>query len=895
MCRALGSRLREPNANVVLKTLVILHTMIRNGEVDNVLGHLSTEGGSIRLRNISSSGMSSYSAPQTLPVYAQYLDERVRAYRELKHDVIRSSDRSRAHSNGGSNSNRLRKLSVEKGLLREVSTTQKVASVLMQCSFFLDDLNDDLIMSAFRMTLKDLLAIYTAINEGVINILEHYFEMARSDAERALELYRRFCRQTENVVAFLNSAKKASHSLNLAIPSLKHAPVSLAGALEEYLKDPNFEQNRKEYKENKRVADGAPSSTRPISTTSSSIPKSESKKSITIKEPEKPERKVKPPTSNQDLQDFFESIDNNGGQNIFSNVPAEQAFFLQAQPTGMMGMNGGFGGMGMGMGGLQPQMTGYNPFMAQQQTGMQMPMQQQMTGFGGMQPQMTGFIQPQATGFNPFRASVMPQPTGFGGPFGSFDGQSSFLGQQQQQPQPQQSQQQQQPQQQQNQQQQALQPQHTAMPLQQQQTAQQQHSSPFGQLPNQQSSALSSFNSAFSSQNNQSFAASKAPEPTTPAKQLLPQKTGSRNPFAPPPGSTPPPASPPAPRGPSLNQLAMSAFAAPNGGHYGLGANAWDGSDPTGKNAQQQQQQQTGLLAPQKTGLIGSVASEFTFQNQNNQNNAGSAFGSASGPTTPGASVTTPGQTTNDLSSQFGGMSFGQPQQQQQQPQQQQALQPQPTGFGGSSIRPFKPESSFGSSLAADPQFSTPASPGPSGLAPQMTGNPFARVSSPPLQQPSFTGFGGSATNNVNGGGSGTIGATSGLPSATTNNSSALNAFNSAFSSNPVSGGAQQQQQQQQQSNGSNFASAFNTNLNSTANSTNSTPFNTNSTGSNGFNTQPFGQNNTSSFGSGGMQQQQLQPQATGFPGGSTVKPFQPSSSFGKSIQNDGQPNLLQF
>jgi hypothetical protein len=33
------------------------------------------------------------------------------------------------------------------------------------------------------------------------------------------------------------------------------APVSLVGALEEYLKDPNFEQNRIEYKANKDAAD----------------------------------------------------------------------------------------------------------------------------------------------------------------------------------------------------------------------------------------------------------------------------------------------------------------------------------------------------------------------------------------------------------------------------------------------------------------------------------------------------------------------------------------------------------------------------------------------------------------------------------------------------------------
>jgi hypothetical protein len=35
------------------------------------------------------------------------------------------------------------------------------------------------------------------------------------------------------------------------------APVSLAGALQEYLDDPNFEQNRLEYKENKKAAEGS--------------------------------------------------------------------------------------------------------------------------------------------------------------------------------------------------------------------------------------------------------------------------------------------------------------------------------------------------------------------------------------------------------------------------------------------------------------------------------------------------------------------------------------------------------------------------------------------------------------------------------------------------------------
>lgn len=64
------------------------------------------------------------------------------------------------------------------------------------------------------------------------------------------------------------------------------APVSLAGALEEYIKDPNFEQNRVEYKANKQSADksnGAPS----LSSNNGSV---SSKSKISFAEAKKPEK-----------------------------------------------------------------------------------------------------------------------------------------------------------------------------------------------------------------------------------------------------------------------------------------------------------------------------------------------------------------------------------------------------------------------------------------------------------------------------------------------------------------------------------------------------------------------------------------------------------------------------
>lgn len=86
-------------------------------------------------------------------------------------------------------------------------------------------------------------------------------------------IYKYFCEQTERVVEYLAIARKLSNLINVPIPNLKHvsgsrsflrvadklvrqAPLSLAKALDEYLHDPNFEQNRIEYKTNKALADG---------------------------------------------------------------------------------------------------------------------------------------------------------------------------------------------------------------------------------------------------------------------------------------------------------------------------------------------------------------------------------------------------------------------------------------------------------------------------------------------------------------------------------------------------------------------------------------------------------------------------------------------------------------
>ena len=83
---------------------------------------------------------------------------------------------------------KLRSMTVEKGLLRETKIVHRMINALVECrvcrkkslmladkclllQFYLDDLEDELTITALRMLVKDLLILFQAGNEGVINVL----------------------------------------------------------------------------------------------------------------------------------------------------------------------------------------------------------------------------------------------------------------------------------------------------------------------------------------------------------------------------------------------------------------------------------------------------------------------------------------------------------------------------------------------------------------------------------------------------------------------------------------------------------------------------------------------------------------------------------------------------
>lgn len=400
--RTLRQRLQDSAWSVVYKSLIVIHIMIREGDRDFTLDYIGDKmPGLLNIDQSSvarNSGMTS-DVKFTLK-YAKYLQTRVKQFQITGIDYVRDERSNNSTDQAGG---RLRHLSVEKGLLRECESVQRQIDALLKNNFLENDVKNDVLLTAFRLLVNDLLSLFQELNEGVINLLEHYFEMSKVDAERALEIYKHFVDQTKYVIDYLRVAKHLEFATKLHVPTIKHAPTALTSSLEEYLDDPNFETNRRQYLYEKQLKNGKSSPSK----VDSLLQKQQQSESQSNVQPQASQAQMQDPNQNGNLQRANSLVIQQSSFN-----PWEQQInqgFTGMAPQQVYHTGGVFTMPSIPQGqAVQGQQTGQLPQRPQQQPQQQpQPLQHPQlttvptgTGFGGYgaQPQ----VQPQSTGTNPF-------------------------------------------------------------------------------------------------------------------------------------------------------------------------------------------------------------------------------------------------------------------------------------------------------------------------------------------------------------------------------------------------------------------------------------------------------------------------------------------------------------
>ncbi|KAI8149176.1 ANTH domain-containing protein [Fennellomyces sp. T-0311] len=298
----LERRLKENSWLVTFKVLIILHTLMREGNGDKIIACIDSRPSALdtRVREMSSGTVHI----QNIYAYTAYLQQKVHVFRQLGMDHVKFT---MAHKTG-----KLRHLSVADGLLKETAFVQKLIGALLKCNFQFDDGENGIGLNAFRLLVEDMIVLFQTVNEAIVNILEHYFAMPKADARISLEIYKRFARQTEHIVAYLNRARILENELQITIPVTRHAPLSLATALAEYLND----------------AEASSSSPPRQPTTTQSTPNPAPATPPVISNPAPPlptQQEQKP----KELFDFFASLETE--QVSVVQAPAHNPF--RAQPT----------------------------------------------------------------------------------------------------------------------------------------------------------------------------------------------------------------------------------------------------------------------------------------------------------------------------------------------------------------------------------------------------------------------------------------------------------------------------------------------------------------------------------------------------------------------------------
>ncbi|XP_074466382.1 phosphatidylinositol binding clathrin assembly protein a isoform X14 [Sebastes fasciatus] len=224
----LADTLFERTANtswvVVFKSLTATHNLMVYGN-ERFIQYLASRNTLFNLSNfLDKSGLQGYDMSTFIRRYSRYLNEKAVSYRQVAFDftkVKRGSD------------GVMRTVNTEK-LLKTIPIIQNQMDVLLDFNVNANELTNGVINAAFMLLFKDAIRLFAAYNEGIINLLEKYFDMKKVQCKEGLDIYKKFLTRMTRISEFLKVAEQVGIDRG-DIPDLSQAPSSLLDALEQHL------------------------------------------------------------------------------------------------------------------------------------------------------------------------------------------------------------------------------------------------------------------------------------------------------------------------------------------------------------------------------------------------------------------------------------------------------------------------------------------------------------------------------------------------------------------------------------------------------------------------------------------------------------------------------------
>lgn len=223
LAELLFERSRMSSWVIVSKSLVTFHNLMSAGN-ERFLQHLGTRTTLWNLENFLDKGsVTEYDMSSFIRRYSNYLTRKVKSYVEMNYDFCRA----KRGPDGP-----LKSLETPK-LLKALVEIQILLDVLLEVDLQSSEFNNGVINSAFVLLFKDMIKLFACYNDGIINLLEKYYEMGKEDCKESLNVYKKFTSQIDSVKKFFNVAEDVGVK-ETATPDLVEAPRGLLKDLESH-------------------------------------------------------------------------------------------------------------------------------------------------------------------------------------------------------------------------------------------------------------------------------------------------------------------------------------------------------------------------------------------------------------------------------------------------------------------------------------------------------------------------------------------------------------------------------------------------------------------------------------------------------------------------------------